>query len=143
MSLLNPPGALILTLGRRSLTPRQREILQAYADDVEGRPSYFSTKPPSTTTSDSNDSKASTNGTASFFTSSAATEATAAAPQDSPRPWSNPTFSSTPYTRRTRPGATRGSTDGSSGSDSGTSGSQGGLLGSLWNGVKGVFGWRK
>lgn len=30
----------------RSLTTRQREILQAYADDVEGRPSFFTTKEP-------------------------------------------------------------------------------------------------
>ncbi|KAJ9107904.1 hypothetical protein QFC19_002647 [Naganishia cerealis] len=127
----------------RSLTPRQREILQAYADDVEGRPSYFSTKPPSSsTTAGTGDLNASVNGTTPPFFSSASSSSldsdAAASRQDSAPPfaprWST---SSTPYTRRTRPSSSGSS---STGGDRDARGSQRGLLGSLWGGIKGALG---
>jgi hypothetical protein len=109
----------------RSLTPRQREILQCYADDVEGRPYYFTTTPPSTQTS-----QFTSNGTADFHENSSSSF-------ERPSSKSHTSPSEQHQTSQSPPGS---HAERSSERSAGDDGGDGGFLGGLLKGVKSAFG---
>lgn len=109
----------------RSLTARQREILQAYADDVEGHPSYFSTTPPPSASPINNDGA---NGTTYSSSSSHPRE----------RPHEEP--AATEHAGREEPPISQPVEEPSSPiEEAGETGSSG-FLGGLFSGVKSALG---